>query len=764
MFKRVLTLLLALCICTGNIVWAQTTSRLAGLSQPLASVILKGMVLDKNDPFKFKFIFDDGNGVLPQGQFKKEAESIIRYFLAALAVPEDELWVNLSPYEGNRIIPQTLSQTDMGRALLEQDYFLKQLASSLTYPESEAGKRYWDAINNVGANNHSPVHQNFSKVWIVPDKAVVYQDDNRAFIGESRLKVMMEEDYVAQQRNYKSQITDYCPPRASLGGKLGNDRVGAALASAPNKRAQASSAPTEAFKQHILPSIEKDVNQGKNFSALRQVYHALILAAWFKGALKESIVNKLYVDQKKIKGIDFVDKVQIDKIYNEYIEAFRHGAYDYIKKEIAGTGTGSPARGSVYVPGIKIIKRRSYSGGFTAQHFSRDTLAKEPLAGAPEMTTAGAAQEVDWQAKPQTSQAIGGKKISEIVPIVEFGMNVSGHNDIDALVEEPLRAAAHACYDKNIITTSSSANRNDLRGIHRPNLFHDGKHYACLEIDYDNLSPENKLIARSLVPVVTGFVFVTSREGILLKDAGAWEQRLNPVSGLRAEARLDGIEFFFPIDENTTVDELSARAAALIDNLIPQEDLRLSQPLNNTDFDAVAERLEAFLSGGSLSSKEALAKREYRREGNRSYRTKEAYVEALRQRDEIKVKYAGKIAAIDRAKATPSIVDSSAASEIAVLATKGPIKPRVLKKIARKYGYGYDEATNSLLPPEQSNLGGMDLKESSKVVEVKGKKEIAIAWDANSAEKYRGFVGFGYEILLIKDIKDPAGLFKSAKE
>ena len=32
----------------------------------------------------------------------------------------------------------------------------------------------------------------------------------------------------------------------------------------------------------ILPVIEEEVNHGKNFRYLRQIYNSLILATWFK--------------------------------------------------------------------------------------------------------------------------------------------------------------------------------------------------------------------------------------------------------------------------------------------------------------------------------------------------------------------------------------------------------------------------------------------------------------------------------------------------
>ena len=44
----------------------------------------------------------------------------------------------------------------------------------------------------------------YNKVWIVPDKAVVYDMGNSALIGETHLKVMLEEDYLAFKKHMTS--------------------------------------------------------------------------------------------------------------------------------------------------------------------------------------------------------------------------------------------------------------------------------------------------------------------------------------------------------------------------------------------------------------------------------------------------------------------------------------------------------------------------------------------------------------------------------
>ena len=79
-------------------------------------------------------------------QLKEESTKLIKYFLASLTIPEKDLWVNLSPYEKDRIIPQSFGLTEMGRDLLAEDYMLKQITASLIYPEDEIGKKFWKRI------------------------------------------------------------------------------------------------------------------------------------------------------------------------------------------------------------------------------------------------------------------------------------------------------------------------------------------------------------------------------------------------------------------------------------------------------------------------------------------------------------------------------------------------------------------------------------------------------------------------------------------
>ncbi|MCK5214223.1 MAG: hypothetical protein KAR05_02575, partial [Candidatus Omnitrophica bacterium] len=104
------------------------------LSQPFSPVSLRGITINPTNPFLFDFIVDRGDDLLLGSSLESESEKLIKYFLTALTIPDDEGWVNLSPYEDDRIISDSLSVTEMGRTMLEQDYILKQLSASLTNP------------------------------------------------------------------------------------------------------------------------------------------------------------------------------------------------------------------------------------------------------------------------------------------------------------------------------------------------------------------------------------------------------------------------------------------------------------------------------------------------------------------------------------------------------------------------------------------------------------------------------------------------------
>ena len=71
-------------------------------------VEVEGSQVDGDGLFKDAYL---DNLASNPDQIKQESNRLVKYFLAAMTIPQDDLWVNLSPYEENRIIPDELGKT-----------------------------------------------------------------------------------------------------------------------------------------------------------------------------------------------------------------------------------------------------------------------------------------------------------------------------------------------------------------------------------------------------------------------------------------------------------------------------------------------------------------------------------------------------------------------------------------------------------------------------------------------------------------------------
>jgi len=277
------------------------------ISEPFTPSLLKGMEFDPQNPLILNFLIQANSydAKYNPGKIETEALFLIKYFLGALTVPEEDLWVNLSPYEKDRVIPDALGKTDLGKILLEQDYLLKHLSASLMHPNSQEGREFWTKIyQSLYQKQISSLPSNFiHKIWIVPEQAQVYKDGNRVFIGNASLKILLEDDYLALKNQSRpigtSSIQENMPEDMKLD-----------------------------IRSIIVPIIQKEVNHGRIFAPLRQIYQAVILAKWFKSHGKSNPLGYAYMNQNKIQGIDIDDKNIPSAIYSHYMQSFSQGIMD----------------------------------------------------------------------------------------------------------------------------------------------------------------------------------------------------------------------------------------------------------------------------------------------------------------------------------------------------------------------------------------------------------------------------------------------------
>jgi hypothetical protein len=247
--KRVLSLFLCCCVGLSPVRGEGLPSGgdLPGI--PSATMNLRGIRVNDTAPLQMGFVFDRGEKPLDISDpaFSREASRLIRYFLAGLTVPDGQVWVNLSPYEKDRIIPEGLGATGLGRDMLAQDYCLKRLMSTLLSPGNDAGRAFWTEVyqklTQVYGRTDLPIDA-FSKVWIKPARSVVREDVHTAAIVESRLMVMLDEDYTAWR---------------NTGGGASSEAVSGEVHPAINALSR------DIMRTVIVPVLEKEINEGRQF-------------------------------------------------------------------------------------------------------------------------------------------------------------------------------------------------------------------------------------------------------------------------------------------------------------------------------------------------------------------------------------------------------------------------------------------------------------------------------------------------------------------
>ena len=315
---------------------------MVGLSESFKPVVMRGIKIDPANPFHFNFLVDEGDTNLNDYDFKNEAQKVIKYFLTSLTVPDNDLWVNLSPYEKYRIIPQEFGKTEMGLDLLAQDYILKQITSSLIYPENELGKRFWAKVYRLAQEKYGSTNipiNTFNKVWIIPDRASVYEHQGTVFVTSYHLKVMLEEDYLSLDKH------------AGISNQTNSNKT--------------HTLGSQVVREVVLPALEKEVNTGKNFAPLRQVFYSLILATWYKAKVKYALLNQVYSNKDKVAGVLVNDPQEKDRIYQRYLQAFKKGVFNYIKDDLD-------------VATNETIPRKYFSGGVFAR-IDPAAIAPTPL-------------------------------------------------------------------------------------------------------------------------------------------------------------------------------------------------------------------------------------------------------------------------------------------------------------------------------------------------------------------------------------------------
>ena len=264
----------------------EVTSSVLPVEREVTEPRLCGVTYDPADPYRLTAQFEHPKGRAPDRETK---ERLVRYFLAALTVPDAQQWVNLSPYEADRVMPAAYAATDAGADLLAEDLTLKHVAATATDPRTPLGKAFW--------KDRDPKSFSFDKVWIVPTSVAVSRHAGEIRVSAPRFSVRGAQDGVA--------------------------------ASAEGRSAQKVDHAYDAVKA----AIEADVAGGVRFERLRQVYLASVLAREFRAVFNDVPLVKGYAGANRVGGIDTMPASLKSRMHAVYADAYERGTYALTSRE-----------------------------------------------------------------------------------------------------------------------------------------------------------------------------------------------------------------------------------------------------------------------------------------------------------------------------------------------------------------------------------------------------------------------------------------------
>jgi hypothetical protein len=242
---------------------------------------------------------------------KKATQKSLEHLFIALSLRDDAFWVNLNPDEPDRVINPALADTDLGRIMLNADYRLKEDVGSIINPQnSQAGKEFWKRLyqkaQELGIADKIPL---VTRLWIVPDKAEVYEKENQLYIIKSGLRIRIEPAYLSQEAIFKDK-----------------------------RERELQDFTSELMKELVLPQLNKRINESYSYSDLRDVYNAIILAHWYKGKFGSSYNSLLQtVNYQVLDDVETDYTTTPDEIYQSYLKSIKEGQYSFNETEASGS-------------------------------------------------------------------------------------------------------------------------------------------------------------------------------------------------------------------------------------------------------------------------------------------------------------------------------------------------------------------------------------------------------------------------------------------
>lgn len=251
-------------------------------------------------------------------------------FMTGLTVPNNKFWVNLDPWAPNRIIDKQLSQSEVGRILLEADLQMKRDFSNYDNPcANETGKALWNLmdkkqealvqqcmdkfpgeIKNIDNVRFKPVIGH----WIIPDKVYAFTKMTQIYIINATLKINSKLD-----ADHSTFLVDNQDTGTLSKGCLEE----------LNKSAKEYGEYWKDLEDRMMrPYVVADVNHGEKYEDLREVYIALAFAQWYKNCITSDMdVFRDSLDSSNSTALKSMKPWSPNETWDKYVYSFENGEY-----------------------------------------------------------------------------------------------------------------------------------------------------------------------------------------------------------------------------------------------------------------------------------------------------------------------------------------------------------------------------------------------------------------------------------------------------
>ena len=263
-----------------------------------------------------------------------------------LALSPEKFWVNLHPYEPDRIIDPAFGRTQAGQVLLEADLEMKEASGRMQRSDTELGRKFMEVLQ--GENKCFLGRRQ----WIEPLPASIHEDGDQLYILEIPLTVQLgKED------------SDVSPGQ-----------------SCPDQDPAITTSNGELYEKMIMPAVVQSVNHDPEFADLRRVYASRVAAEWYRK--RNAIKPNQYAKQ--------IDSGNVDKwttdwdqreVFDRFVTSFNNAKPIFTWQTKVGDVTWTHNKAWGGVDFFKVELNDVGPEKFAQDYPDLAAVARAPLAG-----------------------------------------------------------------------------------------------------------------------------------------------------------------------------------------------------------------------------------------------------------------------------------------------------------------------------------------------------------------------------------------------